>query len=208
MDSRTLAIAGVLAVLLVAVGVALYFGHHGGQCGGLEVAHACFLTNKIIIDIEGECSKPVTLKFYDDSGNLKAEVEVPVGRRVVVPVTPNLAPGEYTVEFYVDGKRVHASEARVYLAPYLVNAKAIAWPNGTITIDYTSNAPPCLKDYGITTVLVRVNGTLYNETGLWRPTDTIRIDLNTTITPDTMVTITMIDSLGQVYNNVPLARPI
>ena len=206
--SKSMTIVAAAVIIIIIVGGLLYLTHSNKECRNIEIAEACFLTNKVIIEIQGDCDKPVTLKFFDDKGNLKSSVNVPVGEKVIVPLNPNLAPGDYKVSLYVEDNEVGTLEAKVYLAPYLVNARAVAWPNGTIFIDYTSKTPPCLKNYGITTVIVRVNGTVFNETGFWKPTDKIRLDLNISITPSTNVIITIIDSLGQVYNNVPLARPI
>lgn len=192
-------VAAVIVIAVIALGVAFYAGSkEKSSCGDFKIIKLCAMTNRIIVETQGSC-KSVTMKFYDEAGELRAEAAVGVGSKTVVPLEPNLPPGRYRVDVYTGDSLVESFKANVSLAPYVVRSQAVAWPNGTIIVNFQSQYPPCLDKYGITAVIVRLNDTTYNVTGFWPAGEKFTVHVDHEITPNTRVIVVLVDSLGDTY---------
>ncbi|MCE4628943.1 MAG: hypothetical protein F7C82_01540 [Desulfurococcales archaeon] len=191
---------GVLVIILIIAGaVFLYTEQVKKQsCNDFKIVKMCAMTNRLIVETQGKCNS-VTMKFYDEDGNLKTQAKISVGSKVVVPLQPNLAPGKYRVDIYSGDSLIDTFNVNVSLAPYVIRSEAVAWPNGTIFINFESKYPACLENYGITAVIVRLNGTSYNVTGFWPAGEIFMVNIGEQITPKTQVDVILVDSFGDYY---------
>lgn len=193
-----MAAVAVIVVVIAASALAYTVFHKSTACNGFKIVNMCPMTNRLVVQATGSC-KSVLLKFYDMDGNLKTQATVEVGNRTIIPLDPNLAPGRYRVEVYSAGKVIDVFEANVSLAPYVIRSSAVAWPNGTIFINFDSRYPSCLESYGITGVIVKLNETSYNYTGFWPAGEIFTVNVGREINPHTKVDIILIDSFGDYY---------
>ncbi len=195
--SRRVLIVALLVVVVVGALVYLQSGSSG--CGDLRVEDLCATTSMVRVLVTGSCGE-ATLVFYDANGVERARLTVQVGEEATLPVNPNLPPGDYTVKVYSGDSEVSTIHARVYTSPFLINVKALVWPNGTVFVDALGRAPPCMEDYSISAVVVTINGTSYNFTGPWPVGELIRVDTGVEVDPNTIVQVVVWDSLGRPYS--------
>ena len=201
-------LAGILVVVLVAgvaVGLVYWKGHSSG-CRGFKITDLCATTSVIFMNTTGDCDTARAV-IVDSSGVERASFTFRVGGRVAVNLTPNLPPGPYTLKILVDGRVVDEASIRVYEAPFIEHARALILPNGSITVTFLPHSPPCMKHYGVSAVIVLVNGTKHTFTGHWEKGQDIRINLGKTINPKTQIIVIVVDTLGRYYR-AGIAMPI
>jgi len=184
-DYRVAAI--VFVVVVAAVTVAAVWG--GGGC---EVSGVCLTASRVYVNVTGGCD--VLVKIYSPDGTLRAQVVVPEGvDSAALPA--GLAPGVYRVVVEASGDtwefQVEASPD-----PIIVSAKALVMPNGTVLVDVIPRGKPCWEPYLITAILVRVNGVDYKFEGPWDPWEPIRLQLNTTLGPESTIIVLLWDNIN------------
>ena len=205
MERRTITIT-IIFLIIIGVIAGIVLLHSNSGCKDFRVVSICPTSNLVIINTTGSCSS-VRIDLIDSSGVARASFTAPVGQRVSLNITPNAPPGNYTMRVKYKGKVIDEASIRVYEAPFIAHARALALPNGTIIITFLSHSPPCLKNYGVSAVIVLVNGTKHTYTGHWIQGEDIRLNLGVTITPKTNIQVIVVDSLGRYYN-AGVARPI
>ena len=191
-EARALVIVAVLA--LGVLGLALYL--YGQGCN-VTVQSVCLTTGYIYINASGDCGA-LEARIIDVDGFVRAQAEVPLNESKV-PITPGIAPGEYTVELYANGRLVASVPVRAYQESYLVSANALLLPNGTLIIDTQGYTSPCTPDYGIAAIRVVVNETTYDFTDqFWPVGERIVLNLDVEVTPNMFVNVFLFDSNGNI----------
>jgi len=185
LDYRVAAVVFVAVVAVVTV-AAVWGG------GGCEVTGVCLTASRVYVNVTGGCDAVV--RVYSPDGVLRAETVVPAGADSA-PLPGGLAPGVYRVVVEAGGD-TWEFEVEASPDPMIVSAKALVLPNGTVLLDVVPRGKPCWKPYLVTAVLVRVNGVDYKFEGPWEPGEPIRLQLNTTISPDATVIVLVWDNVN------------
>ncbi len=166
----------------------------------------CCLTTKVLkVTIEGKCKGSLEIRILGpDTENLVYTVEnVSIGGPQYLNVSlPSM--GNYTLELVYKGHILDRVKVPAQLMPFIMNAKAELFPNGTmLLVHYQTETTPCFPDYGVKKIDVLVlysNGTTrqFNFTGDWKPGENIKLVLPVKLNPLTLANmyVELTDSLG------------